>query len=615
MPLIVAMNRSTRTTTLNTAERNVAWWSLAAVPTVAVLVAMILPMAPARILWAQPEMTAAEDGSGNPAAVDQAAARAEITVRPATISNALLADAPDLSHVVGSAATVAVIRIEGMIYGFTLESLQRRVRRARELGADVIVLDMDTPGGTVDSALKISRFVKSMPETTVAWVNPTAYSAGILIASSCDMLLMSTHAATGDCAPIVPGQNLEPTERAKALSPLLAEFRDNAKSNDYPYVLFHAMCVLGVKIYRIRHDQTGEVCYVNEADYRFMVGGKSDLDASPAEAGGATTRPGSLTGVGAVSQTVTNPSDRRAWVLDDGEGKLSPISHDGQTLLTVTQDDALALGLAEAIVDSESELKTYLEAGKVVRIAPTWSELLAGVLTHPIVRGALMLALVMGAYMEFQSPGLGAPGLVAVLALITLIGAPFLIGLSEVVWVLLFFFGVAMVVVELLLIPGFGLIGFGGLICITASLIMQIVPMDAEPSRIIPSPSPGTGDVMVKSAAWMLSGLIGGVVGVYYLAKHFGSIPMLNRLVLNNDAALVAVDGIDATLSGAEVLGAGEVQVGQCGRVVTQLRPSGTVEINGRLVDVSSRGDWIESGRVVKVVDIQGNRIAVELQV
>ena len=121
-------------------------------------------------------------------------------------------------------ADVAVIKIRGLIYGFTLHSLQQSVEHARQNGASLIVLELDTPGGVVTSALKISKYIKSMQVPTVAWVNPEAYSAGIMIAAACNRMVMAPASAAGDCAPIVPGANLSPTERAKALSPILEEF-------------------------------------------------------------------------------------------------------------------------------------------------------------------------------------------------------------------------------------------------------------------------------------------------------------------------------------------------------------------------------------------------------
>ncbi|MEM9883605.1 MAG: hypothetical protein AAF800_11875, partial [Planctomycetota bacterium] len=99
-----------------------------------------------------------------------------------------------------SGANVAVIPVRGVIYDFTYESLQRRVDRAVNNGASVIVLEIDTYGGVVTAALDIAKYLKDptrVPVPTVAWVNNKAYSAGIMIASACDEIVMAPASATG----------------------------------------------------------------------------------------------------------------------------------------------------------------------------------------------------------------------------------------------------------------------------------------------------------------------------------------------------------------------------------------------------------------------------------
>ncbi|MEM6459848.1 MAG: hypothetical protein AAF710_10720, partial [Planctomycetota bacterium] len=99
-----------------------------------------------------------------------------------------------------SGANVAIIPVRGVIYDFTYESLQRRVDRAVNSGASVIVLEIDTYGGVVTAALDIAKYLKDptrVPVPTVAWVNNKAYSAGIMIASACDEIVMAPASATG----------------------------------------------------------------------------------------------------------------------------------------------------------------------------------------------------------------------------------------------------------------------------------------------------------------------------------------------------------------------------------------------------------------------------------
>lgn len=503
------------------------------------------------------------------------------------------------SPLIAGGGKVAIIRIEGEIGPFTVVSLRRRVDRALVTGATVIVFELDTPGGRVSSALDIAKFIKAdIPVPTIAWVNRKAYSAGILIASACDQIVMAPASTTGDCAPIAPGTELAPTERAKILSPILEEFRDNARNNGYDYAMFQAMCVLGIEVYRIEHQDSGEQRLVNQADYRIMVDG----EPFPKPAANPSAAQFDLFG---ASPEIATQADRGHWTLVKQ-------FHDGKTLLTVNQDRAYELGLAQVKdMRSDSQITIYTNASTIVRIPETWSDDMVRLITSPIVRGVLVLALVIGAYMEFQSPGLGAPGAVAVIALVALLGAPFLAGLDEVWPLLLFFLGFILLMVELLIIPGFGAFGITGLLCMFVGLVMQIVPTPGR--NLFNLPSREAADQLEASLLWMTIAAAGSLVGLIYLFKSFESIPLLNRLILRDGGPAPAWAGIAAMpVSGAEVIGGGLINVGAVGRVVAELRPTGRAEIDGQIIDVITPGNLIALGQSIHVIEVHGNRIVVD---
>lgn len=54
------------------------------------------------------------------------------------------------------------------------------------------------------------------------------------------------------------------------------------------------------------------------------------------------------------------------------------------------------------------------------------------------------------------------------------------------------------------------------------------------------------------------------------------------------------------------------VAVGATGHVLTPLRPSGTIEVNGERYDAVSDGDLIDTGRAIQVIEVHGNRVVVE---
>ena len=121
-----------------------------------------------------------------------------------------------------------------------------------------------------------------------------------------------------------------------------------------------------------------------------------------------------------------------ATEADRGQWKLVSKIHDGTTLLTLNQQRALDAGLAQAIVRDQTELQQFLGATSITTLRPSRVAVVAYWLTQPWVRALLMVAMLLGAYLELQAPGLGVPGFVATVSLVLLVVAPFLIGLAAV---------------------------------------------------------------------------------------------------------------------------------------------------------------------------------------
>lgn len=565
------------------------------------VVAAGLVLALVALSWAQEE--------GVPGAQSTPATQAASSTQP------MAATQPSGRVVMPAGANVAIIDVEGLIYSFVLDSLERRIDRAVRDGASVIVIELNTPGGAVPDALRISKYIKALPVPTIAWVNNEAYSAGIMLASACDQIVMSPASATGDCAPILLGQEMAPTERAKALSPILEEFRDNAANNGYDYAMFHAMCVLGVELYQVKNKETGEEHVVNQIDYRVMVLGMSPETAAAPGRGlgglfglGGSGGAADTTEVGAAALDIATDADRGQW-------ELVKQVHDGRTLFTVNQSRALEIGLSQATIGSEAELQQYLGAKAVVRVPQTWSEDLAGFLTSPVVRAVLIMALLLGAYLEMQTPGVGVPGAIAAAALIILLGAPFVVGLAEVWHIVLFLIGLVLLIIELAFVPGFGLIGVAGLVMMFAGLVLSVVPTTGGPSfGPIRLPGPYMWDRLLVSSFSMILGLLASLVGFFVLTKYFGQLPLLSRLILDSPpaGAMASAGGLAIHVSGDEAIGGGTIDVGDLGESLTPLHPAGQAVIRGATVDVVTLGGWIDPNQRLKVVEVHGNRIVVE---
>ncbi len=544
---------------------------------------------------------------------------------------------------------IGIVLIQGEIYDFTVGSVQRRTQQAIDDGADIIVYELDTPGGYMTSAMAISKYIKSLRGegvSTVAWVHPNAYSGGTLIAAACDTIVMSPASSMGDSAPITGLGNLAPTERAKALSPLLSEYKDSARQNGYDYAVLHAMCVLGVDLYLIRNPETGERVVVNQVDYDWMVNARETPVALPGSVGGGpgifgpgpvsmppmpvpggggggTSGGGGGGGVtaieaeGGVVRVVGTDADRGKWVpvetLPGGGNAPGGRVHEGSLLFTPDQTLAAAIGLSSATLRNEAEVQRHFAASGVQRYDRTWSENLADFLTNGWVRAILIVMLLVGLFIEFQAPGLGIGGLLALVATAILFGAPFLIGLAHWWHILLFIAGLVLLVIELAFTPTFGLLGILGLLMAFAGLVLAVVPTGTGPGWAGQVPATQMWGAMVRSSLWTLLAVILGGVAFFFLAKHYGSVPLLNRLILQD--AEPTGPGPAAHVSGDDAVGGRiGVAVGDAARVTGGgLRPSGRVQLgDGRVVDVVAVTGYIEPGTAVSIIEVRGNRIVVE---
>ncbi|QDU72851.1 NfeD family protein [Mucisphaera calidilacus] len=519
--------------------------------------------------------------------------------------------AAPLPSMIPPGGQLALLKIEGVITGALEELINRRIERALNQGAGIIVFDFDTPGGELAAALRISRNIKGVPVPTVAWINPEAYSAGILLASACDELVMATSASTGDAAPIsLLSSNLGSTERAKALSPLLAEFRDNATRNGYDYAPFHAMCVLGVEVYLIENPETGQQRLVNQVDYRLMVHGSPSLARQVSQ--GLSSLTDTSGGVGNPSQEIATASDFGKWrpvdVLPSGDRAPDGRIHDGKSLLTVKDIRARDIRISRATIDTTAELETYLGAAGSFVVNNSWAERAALFMSQWWVRAILLVIFFTGFLIELSAPGLSLPGAVAVCALVGLFGSPIILGLASAWHIVLFLIGFALLVTDLLFLIGFGFLGAAGLAIMAFALIVSVLPSGASPLGFS---DPAYWNQLASAFATIIVGAGATIITAAILSRYFNQIPLFSKLVLATPQPVGPVE--DLHIAGEEVLGSGHLECGQRGVVASAgMRPSGEIEIDGQRIDAVTDGEFLAHGTPVRIVDIQGNRIVVE---
>ncbi len=549
------------------------------------------------------------------------------------------------------ATNVAIITIEGPIDAVTAFSVERRMKLAEKGGADCIVFDIDTPGGEVPAVLQITGAIKRSPITnTVGWINPNAYSGGAYIALSCREIVVAQSATMGDAAPIYGGvagiQQMAPTERAKMLSPLLADIVDSARLRGYDEKLVQGLVILGVELWMIRDKETGEVFFIDEDEWAHlfattpprgnprMPSGAAPGSERPTPTGGGEEEVGPFVGDSTRtdrSEFLSGSSQLPASVADEVSGQLEVVSTrpnfaeaeasryefvtyatDGRALLTLTESDLKFFRLAQDTVKNDEELKQFLGATNLRRLDQTWSESLVAFMTQGfsglIVRGVLIVVFLLGMFLELSMPGVGLPGLVAIAALAGLFVPPMLIGASS-WWALAAIGGgIAMLLLEILVIPGFGVPGILGL----GLLLVGLVGSFAGLGEMFPGAGSGDTSALTWALATVLTAIFVSAVGMYFLSKYTHRMPIANRLLLSPETTRPTDDNSMFGAMSATRTGDAAVRVGDVGRATTPLRPSGSAMFGEQLVDVVSEFGFVDANQRVRVTSVTKYRVGVE---
>lgn len=514
------------------------------------------------------------------------------------------------------ATRLAVIPLRGPIDEVSRASLDRRLARAAAEGADGVILELDTPGGDVGATLEMCLALKDRaPRVTWAWVHPKAYSAGTILALACRGIIVSPNATFGDAAPIsaIPGlglQPLPPAERAKIESPVLAEVVDSARRNHYDETLVRAFVSAPDEVWLLEHHATGERIFVGRQEYRDAFGN----DPPASRGGGASRAPVQWEGVAlprvdlSFRRGNTGPSnaaerDKEVEFLQTRPPVREPLTPaaaqqwrvvtqvDGaEELLVVYAPEARAFGLAEGIVADDRELAAFFGATQVTRYEEHAGDTLVRFLTSWPMRLFLVVVLLVGFFVETAAPGIGWFGGAAAVALLLLLGAPMLAGITTWWPLLLVLVGGTLVVIEVLFIPGVGVVGFLGAACIVIGLVASFVTAPLSTSE---GQSDLASGVLVVVAGSVIAG-----VGAWAILR------VLPRSRLMNAAVLHATVGTDTAPSAWRIPGAtaAAIAVGARGTAATPLRPVGKVDFGGRIAEVQAIGGFIEAGRAVVVV-------------
>lgn len=553
------------------------------------------------------------------------------------------------------AKNVAVVTIHGEINETTAHSVTRRIKLAERAGADALVIDLDTPGGEVPAILAITSVIKnSSISNTVAWVNPQAYSGGAIIAWSCREIVQAPSASIGDALPVTfdmkTGQLkvLSGDVLKKILPPLMADLVDSARRYGRDEYLVQALCNDTVELWLIREKDpsgNGRLMCIDAEEYERLFGEpptrglprlpsvSTDRSTAPAptlQAPLSSHKPSkdvppaeryhpASPELGAIASAVDNQFSSHGGAPQSTRPALSSADRDrwelvcylcnGTGPIVLKHDDLELVGVSAGTIANDEELKAFFGAKNLTRLEPSWSEGLYAFLTWLPVRGVLVAVFLLALFIEMTHPGTMLPGSIAFFALVALVAPPLLINMSAWWAVAAILVGILLIVLEVLVIPGFGVFGLAGLLLLFGGLIGILVPSGS----LFPDTAAERQDLLYGVVTLALSMATSGV-GMYFFAKHFRSLPFLNRLVLQEPVWDDAGPHDEMLAAMADL--SGPIRKGMTGVAATPLRPAGRVELGeaggGRMIDVVSEIGYIPAGSRVRIVSVSDFRIGVE---
>ena len=454
-----------------------------------------------------------------------------------------------------SQGRIHVIPVSGDVEPGMAAFIKRALEDASKTPEDICILEMDTFGGRVDSALQIVEFILDIPKgKTIAFVKTKAISAGALIALACNEIVMKKNTTIGDCAPIAYSNEGATMLGEKFQSPLRAKFRALAKRNGYNETLAEAMVSSEIEVYQLRTDK--ETLFMDAREYEELPQDKKDSFIS------------------------------KKTVVAKGE------------LLTMHDEETVELGFARMSVDSLDQMieRMNLQNYPLIRNDENWSERLVRFLVR--ITPILMMVGLAALYTELKAPGFGFPGIIGILCLGLAFGSQYLVGLANYTELLVILLGILLIGIEVFVLPGFGIAGITGILFVTMGMVLSLQDF------VIPDPSfPWEMDLLVKNLSQVLgSFLLAFFIALTVLRYVFPNLPFATKgPYLSKTLKHSRADSIES-------FGASS---GDQGIALTPLRPSGKIKIGQNTFDAITEGDFIEKGTPVAISKISGNKIIV----
>jgi len=263
---------------------------------------------------------------------------------------------------------------------------------------------------------------------------------------------------------------------------------------------------------------------------------------------------------------------------------------DSTKILTFTTNEAIENNYCEAKVETIDELLKHsgISDYNIEEYEPDLIENIIGFLVNPMVHSLLIMLIIGGLYFELQSPGIGFPLAASLLAAVLYFAPLYLEGMAQNWEIIIFIAGVILIALEIFVVPGFGVTGISGIILVVTGLTLSLIDNSIFEYNTFEY---GVKAVFEAFALVIISLTLSFVLSIF-LGKKLMLNTSLNKFVLKKSQNID--DGYVAVKVKTKI-------IGNTGKTITDLHPSGKIIINNEVYDAIAEFGYIEKNKEIIV--------------
>ena len=284
--------------------------------------------------------------------------------------------------------------------------------------------------------------------------------------------------------------------------------------------------------------------------------------------------------------------------------KIAESMVDTANVLSLTPQEAIKVGYCDGIYESELEVVEAVASDnefviKNMEDELTWVDKLIDLLLNPLLQSIFMMMIIGGIFVEIRTPGIGLPLLTAIVGALLYFAPGYVGNLVEHWEILLFVVGLILIGIEIFVLPGFGVCGISGIVCVVVALSFSMVD-NIELYRWDGSLNLRP---LLKPVGIVVFSATAAIFGSVWLVRKLYATRSFDNIALRQE--MKAEEGFVGVVSGMENL------VGEEVTVFTDLRPSGKVKASdGKVYEATLKfGGFASKGETLRVTSAEQGRL------